>query len=215
MLAVFIGNTSKRMIDMENRYLQMHDMQTRNESDDLYLEGYFAVYGDVYQVWDGATESIAPGAFNDSIHGDVRALYNHNDDLILGRTSAGTLSLRDDSHGLWGSIKINRNDSDAMNAYERIMRGDVTGCSFGFNIESEETEYRDDGSVHWTITKVNPLYEVSPCVFPAYEATHVSARGSDLDDMKKRKLEMRKEELRKKLERKSDGTESTDAEKED
>ena len=68
---------------MENRYLQMHDMQTRNESDDLYLEGYFAVYGDVYQVWDGATESIAPGAFNDSIHGDVRALYNHNDDLIL------------------------------------------------------------------------------------------------------------------------------------
>ena len=215
MLAVFIGNTSKRMIDMENRYLQMHDMQTRNESDDLYLEGYFAVYGDVYQVWDGATESIAPGAFNDSIHGDVRALYNHNDDLILGRTSAGTLSLRDDSHGLWGSIKINRNDSDAMNAYERIMRGDVTGCSFGFNIESEEKEYRDDGSVHWTITKVNPLYEVSPCVFPAYEATHVSARGSDLDDMKKRKLEMRKEELRKKLERKSDGTESTDAEKED
>lgn len=200
---------------MENRYLQMHDMQTRNESDDLYLEGYFAVYGDVYQVWDGATESIAPGAFNDSIHGDVRALYNHNDDLILGRTSAGTLSLRDDSHGLWGSIKINRNDSDAMNAYERIMRGDVTGCSFGFNIESEETEYHDDGSVHWTITKVNPLYEVSPCVFPAYEATHVSARGRDLDDMKKRKLEMRKEELRKKLERKSDGTESTDAEKED
>ena len=193
----------------------MHDMQTRNESDDLYLEGYFAVYGDVYQVWDGATESIAPGAFNDSIHGDVRALYNHNDDLILGRTSAGTLSLRDDSHGLWGSIKINRNDSDAMNAYERIMRGDVTGCSFGFNIESEETEYHDDGSVHWTITKVNPLYEVSPCVFPAYEATHVSARGRDLDDMKKRKLEMRKEELRKKLERKSDGTESTDAEKED
>ena len=200
---------------MENRYLQMHDMQTRNESDDLYLEGYFAVYGDVYQVWDGATESIAPGAFNDSIHGDVRALYNHNDDLILGRTSAGTLSLRDDSHGLWGSIKINRNDSDAMNAYERIMRGDVTGCSFGFNIESEETEYRDDGSVHWTITKVNPLYEVSPCVFPAYEATHVSARGRDLDDMKKRKLEMRKEELRKKLERKSDGTESTDVEEKD
>ncbi len=200
---------------MEKRFLQMHDMQTRNESDDIYLEGYFAVYGDVYQVWDGATESIAPGAFDESIHGDVRALYNHNDDLILGRTSAGTLSLRDDSHGLWGSIKINKNDTDAMNAYERIMRGDVTGCSFGFNIEAEETEYRDDGSVHWTITKVNPLYEVSPCVFPAYEATHVSARGKDLDDMRKRKLEIRKMELRKKLGGKSDGTESTDAEKED
>lgn len=202
---------------MENRYIQMHDVQFRNESDsdDLYIEGYFAVYGDVYQVWDGATESIAPGAFDESIHGDVRALYNHNDDLILGRTSAGTMSLRDDSHGLWGSIKINKNDSDAMNAYERIKRGDVTGCSFGFNIESEETEYREDGSVHWTITKVNPLWEISPCVFPAYEATHVSARGKDLDEMKKRKIELRKDELRKKLERKSDGTESTDASEED
>lgn len=200
---------------MEKRCLVMHDMQTRNESDDVYLEGYFAVYGDVYQVWEGATESIAPGAFDESIHGDVRALYNHNDDLILGRTSAGTLVLRDDAHGLWGSIKLNKNDSDAMNAYERIKRGDITGCSFGFNIESEETEYHDDGTVHWTITKVNPLYEISPCVFPAYEATNVSARGKQLDDLKVRRLELRKQELRKKLERKADGTESTDAEKAD
>ena len=178
---------------MEQRMLKMHDMQTRSDdNDDLVLEGYFAVYGDIYNVWEGATESIAPGAFSESISGDVRALYNHDDSLILGRTSAGTLTLRDDSHGLWGSIKINRNDSDAMNAYERIKRGDVTGCSFGFNIESEETEYRYDGTVHWTITKVNPLYEVSPCVFPAYGATTVSARGAELDAMKKRKLELRK-----------------------
>ena len=200
---------------MEERMLQMHDMQTRSDdNDDLFLEGYFAVYGDIYSVWDGATESIAPGAFSESISGDVRALYNHNDNLILGRTSAGTLELKDDSHGLWGRIKINRNDSDAMNAYERIKRGDVTGCSFGFNIESEETEYREDGSVHWTITKVNPLYEVSPCVFPAYGATNVSARGAELDAMKKRKLELRKEEIRKKLRGETDGNQSIDAEEE-
>lgn len=200
---------------MEQRMLKMHDMQTRSDdNDDLVLEGYFAVYGDIYNVWEGATESIAPGAFSESISGDVRALYNHDDSLILGRTSAGTLTLRDDSHGLWGSIKINRNDSDAMNAYERIKRGDVTGCSFGFNIESEETEYRDDGTVHWTITKVNPLYEVSPCVFPAYGATTVSARGAELDAMKKRKLELRKEEIRKKLRGETDGNQSTDAEEE-
>ncbi len=191
---------------MEQRTLLMHDMQTRSDdNDDLYLEGYFAVYGDIYNVWDGATESIAPGAFEESIHGDVRALYNHDDSLILGRTSAGTLELKDDSHGLWGRIKINRNDSDAMNAYERIKRGDVTGCSFGFNIESEETEYRDDGTVHWTITKVNPLYEVSPCVFPAYGATNVSARGAELDAMKKRKLELRKQEILKRIRGENDG----------
>lgn len=200
---------------MEQRMLKMHDMQTRSDdNDDLVLEGYFAVYGDIYNVWEGATESIAPGAFSESISGDVRALYNHDDSLILGRTSAGTLTLRDDSHGLWGSIKINRNDSDAMNAYERIKRGDVTGCSFGFNIESEETEYRDDGTVHWTITKVNPLYEVSPCVFPAYGATTVSARGAELDAMKKRKLELRKQGILKRIRGENDGNQSTDAEEE-
>lgn len=200
---------------MEQRMLKMHDMQTRSDdNDDLVLEGYFAVYGDIYNVWEGATESIAPGAFSESISGDVRALYNHDDSLILGRTSAGTLELKDDSHGLWGRIKINRNDTDAMNAYERIKRGDVTGCSFGFNIESEETEYRDDGTVHWTITKVNPLYEVSPCVFPAYGATNVSARGAELDAMKKRKLELRKQEILKRIRGENDGNQSTDAEEE-
>lgn len=204
---------------MEHRYIAMHDVQTRDDTDsgELYVEGYFAVFNDTYKVWEGATESIAPGAFAESVSGDVRALYNHNDDLILGRTAAGTLELREDSHGLWGRIKLNRNDTDAMNAYERIKRGDITGCSFGFNIESEETEYGEDGSVHWTITKVNPLYEVSPCVFPAYEATNVSARGKQLDDMKKRRLELRKQELLKKLKggREADGTEGTDAEKAD
>lgn len=191
---------------MEQRTLLMHDMQTRSDdNDDLYLEGYFAVYGDIYNVWEGATESIAPGAFEESIHGDVRALYNHDDNLILGRTSAGTLELKDDSHGLWGRIKLNRNDTDAMNAYERIKRGDVTGCSFGFNIESEETDYREDGTVHWTITKVNPLYEISPCVFPAYGATSVSARGKELDEMKKRKLELRKQEILKRIRGENDG----------
>ena len=203
--------------NIEYRTLHMHDMQTRNDTDtgDLFIEGYFAVFNDIYKVWDGATESIAPGAFDESVHGDVRALYNHNDDLILGRTSAGTLELREDEHGLWGKVKLNRNDTDAMNAYERIKRGDITGCSFGFNIESEETEYREDGSVHWTITKVNPLYEISPCVFPAYEATNVSARGKQIDEMKVRKIELRKEELRKKLKGEADGTESTDAEEKD
>lgn len=206
-------------MSMEQRYIAMHDVQTRDDTDsgELYVEGYFAVFNDTYKVWEGATESIAPGAFAESVSGDVRALYNHNDDLILGRTAAGTLELREDSHGLWGRIKLNRNDTDAMNAYERIKRGDITGCSFGFNIESEETEYGEDGSVHWTITKVNPLYEVSPCVFPAYEATNVSARGKQLDDMKKRRLELRKKELLKKLKggREADGTEGTDAEKAD
>lgn len=163
---------------MEHRYLPMENMTTREEGDELYLEGYFAVFNGVYELWPGATESIAPGAFDDSVGDDVRALFNHNTDLVLGRTSAGTLELRQDAHGLWGRVKINREDTDAMNAYRRIARGDITGCSFGFDVTAQETDYRDDGTVHWTLTRISPLYEVSPCTFPAYQDTTVSARPS-------------------------------------
>lgn len=176
---------------MEQRYFQIENIQTRNDEDtkDLFIEGYFSVFNSDYEVWEGVTESIAPGAFDESIHDDVRALFNHNTDLILGRTTNNTLELRQDDHGLWGRIKINPNDTDAVNAYERIARGDVTGCSFGFDIESETRTVSDDGSVHYTINKVSPLFEVSPCVFPAYQATHIEARHRDEENIKKREHE--------------------------
>lgn len=185
---------------MEHRYLHMHDIKTREtDGDNPHVEGYFAVFGDVYEVWSGVTESIAPGAFSDSVSQDVRALYNHNTDIVLGRASAGTLHLKQDDRGLWGDIEINREDTEAMNVYRRIKRGDITGCSFGFEIEQERYEQKDDGSVHYTIEKVNPLYEVSPCVFPAYEATRISARGKNLDEIKKRSLQAWKDTMMKRL----------------
>ena len=173
---------------MEQRYLQLHNIETRDdtETDELHLVGFFARYDDVYNVWDGVTESIAPGAFTDSIHVDVRALYNHNTDIVLVRTSAGTLKLEDRSEGLWGDITLNRKDTEALNVYERTKRGDVSGCSFGFEIESEERTVSDDGSVHYTITRINPLYEISLTPFPAYEATHVEARHQGEENIKKR-----------------------------
>lgn len=180
---------------MEHRYLPMDRMETREDDGNIYLEGYFAVFNRNYEIFPGCTESIAPGAFDGSINDDVRALYNHNSDIVLGRTSAGTMELRQDAHGLWGRVKINRDDTDAMNAYRRIQRGDITGCSFGFDIEAQEAEYRDDGTVHWTITSIAPLYEVSPCTFPAYADTTVVARKRDLDEIKRKKLEVRKQEL--------------------
>lgn len=190
------------MPEMEHRFLQMHDMHTRQSEtgDDLYLEGYFAVFGDIYHVWDNVTESIAQGAFKDALEtDDVRALWNHNTDLILGRTGAGTLELREDEKGLWGKIKINQKDSEAMNAYERIARGDVTGCSFGFLIEDEQLDVSDNGSAHWTILKIGTLYEVSPCTFPAYEATEIASRGKQLEEMKRRALVSWKLQMQEKL----------------
>lgn len=185
---------------MEHRYIPLERMETRaDENGELYLEGYFAVFNAVYELWPGATESIAPGAFDDSVSDDVRALYNHNIDIVLGRTSAGTMEIRQDSHGLWGRVKINRDDSDAMNAYARIQRGDITGCSFGFDIAAQEADYRDDGTVHWTITRVSPLYEISPCTFPAYADTSVTARRRDFDEIQRRRREKWKTDMLEKL----------------
>lgn len=162
--------------------------ETREEGNELKIEGYFAVFNSIYQIFDDLSESVAPGAFDDTLGDDIRALINHDSSLVLGRNTAHTLDLRQDEHGLWGSITINPDDQDAMNLYARVQRGDVDQCSFGFDILSEDYDVREDGSVHWTIKKVR-LYEVSVCTFPAYEETNVKARSAQRDEIKKRSLE--------------------------
>lgn len=174
------------------------EFQTREDGEELIIEGYFAVFNSNYDMGAWGSESIAPGAFTKSLSNDVRALWNHDSNIVLGRTSAHTLELREDTRGLWGRITINPKDSDAVNGYERVKRGDVSQCSFGFNIVSEETDYREDGSIHWTITEAD-LHEVSVCTFPAYEETAVSARKHDFEDMKKRKQEKWRSDMLKKL----------------
>ena len=171
---------------------------TRDEDGKLSIEGYFAVFDSVYQIAPDMSESIAVGAFDNTLSGDIRALINHDTTLVLGRTKANTLQLRTDSHGLWGHIDINPNDRDAMNLYNRVQRGDVDQCSFGFDILNEETDFREDGSVHWTIKEVK-LYEVSPCTFPAYEETNIAARSKERAELIKRKNEAWKEKMLKKV----------------
>lgn len=174
------------------------EFQTREDGEDIVIEGYFAVFNSNYEIAPGMSESIAPGAFSNSISGDVRALINHDTTLVLGRTAAHTLELREDTHGLWGRIVINPNDSDAMNARARVLRGDVSQCSIGFNIRSEDTDIREDGSVHWTIKEVD-LWEVSVCTFPAYEETNISARSAERDDLVKRQVELWRAKMKKTL----------------
>ena len=174
------------------------DFKTRDDGGELRIEGYFAVFNSNYQIWDDVTESVAPGAFSETLGGDIRALIDHETMYVLGRNQAGTLELREDSHGLWGSILINPNDQDAMNLYSRVQRGDVNQCSFGFDILEEETEFLPDGSVHWTITKVK-LYEVSVCTFPAYAETSVQARKAEYQVIKERVAEVWRNEMRNKL----------------
>lgn len=172
--------------------------QTRNDGDKFVIEGYFAVFNSNYDIFDGLSESIAPEAFDNTLNNDIRALINHDTTLVVGRTKAGTLELRTDNFGLFGRISINPKDLDAVNAYERVKRGDVDQCSIGFNIIREESEVRPDGAVHWTIRELE-LFEVSICTFPAYEETEIQARSKQAVDVKARQLDALKESMRKKL----------------
>ena len=195
----------------ENRQLRTVDAEftTRENGEELTIEGYFAVFNSNYDLGMGMSESIAPGAFTSSLADDIRALVNHDTTLVLGRTSAHTLEVRQDERGLWGKVRINPNDSDAMNLYARVKRGDVTQCSIGFDILDEETEYRGK-EVHWTIKDVK-LWEVSACTFPAYEETAISARARDLEEIKKRQTEAWKENMKKRVKGGADhGTEKPD-----
>lgn len=163
------------------------DFKTRADGEELRIEGYFAVFNSTYNIFDGAEEIIAPGAFSNTLGNDIRALIDHETMYVLGRNTAGTLELREDDFGLWGSVLINPNDQDAMNLYARVSRGDVSQCSIGFEIVSESTEILN-GITRWTITEIR-LYEVSVCTFPAYSETSIKARKEELEEIKKREMD--------------------------
>ena len=190
---------------MEQRILKMKDTKTREEGGKKYLEGYFAVFGKPYKVWDGWVETIERGAFTRYLSGgeDVKVLWNHDSNIVLGATGNRTATLMEDETGLWGSVEINENDQEAVNAYARVARGDVDGCSFGFDIGRMEDWWDEEGVYHTKITEVDTLYEVSPCTFPAYADTSISARNKEsLDKVKEdyeRAKEKKKEEWRSKM----------------
>ena len=173
--------------------------QTRDESGELYIEGYFSVFNSPYELWEGASEIVKPGAFSGCMGQDTRALINHDSTLVLGRTKAGTLELKEDEHGLWGRIRINREDGDAMNLYARVQRGDVDQCSFGFNIKRETFVDLGGDQYRWEIEEVDPLYEVSVCTFPAYQETSVAARQKQLEDIQHRQTEVWKQTMKNRI----------------
>lgn len=190
---------------MKYRYI---NAELRADQSENKLAGYFSVFGSEYRMGQGVSEAIDPHAFDETLqqdNGDIRCLWNHNADIVLGRTGAGTLTLRADTHGLWGEVTINEDDSDAMNALARIRRGDVSQCSFGFEILDEEATTRES-DVLFTVKKVK-LWEVSPVTFPAYKETNINARKQDADHVKQRELDAWKLRVKEKL----NGTKSTDS----
>lgn len=162
---------------------QQNKLQIRSEDGvegKKYIEGYFIVFNAETLLWDNYYEQIAPEAFD--IEGkDIRCLYNHNSDIILGRQGNNTVTLKKDDKGIWASVEINPDDPQAMGAYARVQRGDIYGCSFGFEPSSADAEQVEviDGVYHVTVTSAI-LHEISVCVFPAYEQTEIEARSSEM-----------------------------------
>lgn len=182
---------------MERRTIQIEQFKTREENGKRYLEGYYAVFNREYEVFPGWIETIAPGAFSKSLRDgkDVKVLWNHNPDIVLGSTENRTAFLAEDEIGLHGPVEINEQDQDAKNGYARISRGDVRGCSFGFDIRGIEERWDEDGTYRTRLTDVD-LYEVSPCTFPAYKDTSIYARAKAELDAAKERLEDAKKQKR-------------------
>lgn len=165
---------STRKIRQERR-IQVPDFRVeraKDENEGPVIVGHAAltnVKTDLYYC----TESIAPGAFKESIErgDDVRALFNHDKNLILGRTPK-TLELSEDEKGLF--CRIFPPDTQlGRDLVISIERGDISQMSFGFYIESEIADFSKElEKPHFTITKV-ALFDVSPVTFPAYPTTDV------------------------------------------
>jgi hypothetical protein len=140
------------------------------------ITGYAAVFNQETELWPGFRESVAPGAFAKSLkEDDVRALFNHDVNYILGRTKAKTLSLWEDKKGLGYNI-IPPDTSVAADLMVSIKRGDVDQSSFGFDIVSKNIKVdRENDEMTRTILEAK-LYDVSPVTFPAYPQTEVKVR---------------------------------------
>lgn len=166
------------MKDREIRSFTLDQIKIEQREDGKRLiRGHAAVFNQLSEDLGGFREQIAPGAFADAIKtDDVRALFNHNADLILGRNLAGTLKLAEDARGL--AIELDPPDTQAgRDLIISMERGDVTQMSFGFSVRPNGQNWGkdDSGQVVRTITRVR-LYDVSPVVYPAYPQTDVAVR---------------------------------------
>lgn len=161
---------------IEQRFFPI-EMRADGEGAAPKLVGYAAVFNELSLMLYGMfRERIERGAFAGSLTGDVKALWNHDTNLPLGRTKAGTLALAEDAHGL--RVEINPPDTQAgRDAVTSIQRGDVDQMSFAFEVLDDTWDQdAETGVLIRTLRKV-VLHEVSPVVFPAYPATSVSARA--------------------------------------
>jgi hypothetical protein len=162
----------------EIRVLPLEVEMRQMEDDTAMVEWYPAVFNSFSEDLGGFREIITPGAFQNALKSsDVRALINHDSNMVLGRAKAGTLTLIEDDNGLRASVKM-PNTTYANNLRESIQRGDIDQGSFGFTLEErgQKWEKDEEGRVVRTISEVRELLDVSLVTYPAYPDTSVAKR---------------------------------------
>lgn len=163
----------------ETRFVNFSEIRVDDTGGAMKIGGYAAVFDKEAVIYDLFREKIARGAFADSLKtDDVRAFWSHNSELVLGRTSNGTLKLKEDERGLGFELDL-PDTSLGRDSFVSIKRGDVDGVSIGFQTVTHEWTRGKENELHLRTIKSAKLYEISPVAFPAYKETEVSARSLD------------------------------------
>jgi HK97 family phage prohead protease len=165
--------------DIEKR-MHLGDLTVERRDGDLpKIRGYAAVFNNLSDDLGGFREQITAGAFADAIgRDDVRALVNHDPNLVLGRNRSGTLIMREDANGL--AVEITPPDTQAARDLVALMeRGDVSQMSFAFTVSKDDQSWERTGTGPWirTIRKVQRLFDVSVVTYPAYPSTSAAMRA--------------------------------------
>jgi HK97 family phage prohead protease len=191
-------DNSRSNPNIERRIMPFEDVELRITDDEKpKIVGYAAKFGKWSVDLGGFTERIRKGAFDEALEvSDVRALKNHDPNLILGRTTSGTLRLNTNSVGLQSEIDP-PDTSTGRDIVEEIRRKDITGMSFSFVTAEDDWKYNEDGTVERTIIKVGELFDVGPVTYPAYPDTTVAARslGAFKEHIEKEKAEAEQENM--------------------
>ncbi|WP_174889455.1 HK97 family phage prohead protease [Candidatus Williamhamiltonella defendens] len=167
------------MLDRETR---CYSGEIRAEQQDTHatrIMGYGSVFNSRSEPLWGFRELIKPGAFDGVLNDDVRALFNHDANFILGRTMAGTLALSVDERGLQYDISAPDTQTIRDLVLAPMQRGDIDQSSFGFRVAQDgEHWYEDDeGIVIREIHRFSRLFDVSPVTYPAYQDTDSAVRS--------------------------------------